>query len=337
MDTSSGTNPPPVHEFIQQQGGHQFIGQATNAHTQTFITTDRLTSSIEVGSQSDTHQLTFCLSNLLPRLNLASLWQTYKVNFIEASFYFHELRGEVTPASVPNVLLSVAPYSRDSRTGLATRQDIDPRSLPGCESKVFQAVVVTQLGSEGQVVKVQSTAGQAQMLKVQNGNPLYAINSVPGADVTNGEVYSAGKLSLVSGAGIDTTAWYTFIANIDMFQINNGSFNIDHVWDIVYKIGITFEGLRWVTEPLLLQLQGDSLGPDNTRKRLREFKEAVGSAAKLQKIRDFKKRDADNNEQLRTPPHLHMLPPSSQTEYIWDSTAQVLDPTNKDNGQDTKP
>ena len=135
-------------------------------------------------------------------------------------------------------------------------QTIDPRSIPGCQTKYINARVYYPniFGDPGQVTSsTVHRAGlvasnsyfttQPQMCVATNECPMYEVQPLGAANTLSGQTYSNAKLALLSAAGRDTTLWHAFITRVDTFDpvdrmvIIRGNF--------IAKINITFEGIRW--------------------------------------------------------------------------------------------
>ena len=93
--------------------------------------------------------------------------------------------------------LSVCPWSRSlfvSSTGALT---IDPRSVPGCSSKIFNHYMLNTDTTINRSIQIPDSP-RGDLLKVSNPDPQYPISSYGRANVHDGQTYSKNPLSLYS-------------------------------------------------------------------------------------------------------------------------------------------
>ena len=235
MDTHSAVGGPPDESFIQRQGSHLGVGGGTLKHTQDFIFRTTADFTIPNGSNSLTIPIVYTNAFLGPRLNPASIWQTYKVNSVNMEFIFEYL--DQTGGTEDKVhTLSVVPYNRSTVYANGNQQNIDPDNLPECQVKVFTSTGATE-----------DTVNQVQMLKVATNNPMYAIDTIGATNQSTigGQTYANGALSMQSAVGPDNTDWFSFLAKLELFRNNATGANLTFRYDVLGKVNLTFEGLRW--------------------------------------------------------------------------------------------
>ena len=298
MNTQAPDGGSPDDSFIQRQGGHQLIGGSSGRHVQDFFITEKLEVPAPVGVRNISNNTVFQLSQLGARLNPAKMFQTYKVKKIQEVYYY---AGHLsTQQSQPNLLLFRCPYSRDpfNNTG---NQDIDPRYLPGCQSKYIN----TGRNSGTPAAENSDTEGdQPQMLKVTNEHPMYSLNATESSGVAiGGQVYTDGHLSLTSRVGLDTTAWYGFINFWDLIATTTAE--TIYFFDVVRKVTIEFEGIRWGLNDIIVP-SSPSLGPDMASAKHGCSPFLYDSTMSLSEVlRDRTRGGRDSNEQLQASPRVH--------------------------------
>ena len=101
-----------------------------------FIYQTQLQATVNQGSQGT---IFFTLGNLGSRINVASLWQTYKLNSLELIAYqpFNFVSNAEFQYETDPFTLNLCPYSRDTLQGSGLLQNIDPQSIPGCQTQCF--------------------------------------------------------------------------------------------------------------------------------------------------------------------------------------------------------
>ena len=262
MDSHAPSGNSADDTFILQQGGHSGIHASTESHTQDFIVTGIHNFIITANQTESFNNLSINLATLGARINHASVWQTYKFNSI--TFYWYYAGADVTFPGEPgntteqvgDFVYSIAPYSRDARASTTTFQIIDPRSIPGCQVKYFNARLYypnifgdhnqdseTLVTRAGLVASASYFQTQPQMCVATNECPMYEVQPLGVANTLGGQVYSNAKLALLSAAGRDITLWHAFLTRIDTFDPVNRNTTIRG--NYIAKINVTFEGIRW--------------------------------------------------------------------------------------------
>lgn len=210
------------------------------------------------------NHITVGLATLGNRINHASVWQTYKINNVTINWYYagaDPIFSTTELASAENIgdlVVAICPFSWDPFLSSTTLQSFDIRSIPGCQLKYFNArLYYPRMYTEGEqntTTGIQAAASyyqtQPQMLKVLNECPMYNMQSVSEVGMQSGQVYSNNKLALLSAHGRDTNLWHSFLTQIHTFDTINRLTTIRE--NIIMRVNITFEGLRWEASNLFL-------------------------------------------------------------------------------------
>ena len=104
--------------------------------------------------------------------------------------------------------------------------------------------------NQGLVTSASYFQTRPQMLKVTNEKPQYAVQPLASTNTLGEEVYSNNPLALLSGAGRDNTVWHSFFARVDSF--NPVARSVIVRGNVIFKVNITFEGIRWNPPALFL-------------------------------------------------------------------------------------
>lgn len=246
MYTSAPQSAKVDHQFIQQQ--HFGVGHTSDVHTQDFLLPGSADAGISSGTSSTVQYITLTLTSFGNLIQMGNMFQTYKFNSVEAGFYYGGFTGTNAEPPRDGIFLSIIPYSRNFYTsGGSTNQAIAIRAIPGCAIKYFAAA--SQAGG----------TEQPQMLKCINNNPMYSISDVGQTGTATGQVFSNGALALQSGQGMgtDTTNWYCFMYETNVIGDVANALTIH--WNVLLKVNVTFEGLRWMPTVLFPPAEGSHL------------------------------------------------------------------------------
>ena len=237
------------------------VSALSETHTQDFVYTQVFNFTLGSNVRSGASTYGFSLADLGVRIGHASVWQTYKVNSITMEWFYAgadvTFGGTVGAATeqIGDIVVSIAPYSRDQRSTTATIQSLDPRSIPGTQVKYINArlyypnIFADGTGTsstrhtfnQGLVTSASYFQTQPQVLKVTNEKPQYAVQPLALTNTLGGEVYSNNSLALLSGAGRDNTVWHSFFARVDSFDPVARSVIVRG--NVIFKVNITFEGI----------------------------------------------------------------------------------------------
>ena len=165
---------------------------------------------------------------------------------------------------IGDIAVTIAPYSRDPRSSSAVVQSLDARSIPRAQVKYFNArlyyptIYADPIGGDSNNIQNQGLCGSAsyfrtqpQMVKCTNENPQYAVQPLAQTNILGGEVYSNHPLALLSAAGRDNTNWHCFVLRCDHFD--QVSRNITVRGNCLFRVNVTFEGIRWNPANLFLE------------------------------------------------------------------------------------
>lgn len=286
ITSSAPDGGPNDKTFVDIQGGHQLVGGSHGTHTQDFVYSTSWGIPLAANVRTGKSNITFRLSDLGNRINQATLWQTYKVNKISYWVYWAGYTVDLTTInaidhSPGNLALSIAPYSRSPFSSTSAEQNIDARSIPGCTTRFmptkFQVPHIYGISTTANTqdsIKHMSYFLQAQigahqqlhMVEVTNTNPMYEVSSVRGQTNTfNGAQYANANLALNTARGRDNTEWFALLVNVNMFA-NPPTITVAN-FNVLIKVNITFEGLRWAGSQLFDQEPGYALGYDSAPRR----------------------------------------------------------------------
>lgn len=232
METSTPRGGGEEHQFIQQQGGHVTTTGGA-AHTQDFIYLATGQYGFTTGQRSARALLGFQLSDLGSSIiNRFVVYQTYKLNSIQESFYFNTARRVFT-RQIPGVL-TVTPWSRN----YSDIQDRDPRQIPGAQIKYIN--VNKQISSAAL-----DNGQQPQMVTCINEKPLFQIPSARSNFDNDGLTYANGPLTLQRDQVGDDTIWRGFITEFRQFE--GAPESAIYRFNIIVRVNITLEGIQWLT------------------------------------------------------------------------------------------
>ena len=214
------------------------------SYTQSFIDIEEIIVPVASGASAATIAWDRSLTSLFgARLNMANLFQTYKLNWIKVQVG-QPIRGQ---GEFGPYLLAVAPYSRDEAYGPGgLSQGIQAIDLPGCTSRLVYPQSYEIHNTNGQLVSIadNNTLGEWALLTCTNDNPMYSVETVGAQNATSsGVFYGNGALSLQSREGVDATVWRCFLIEIKYPQARTTA--ITHHMPIVVTANLTFDGIKW--------------------------------------------------------------------------------------------
>ena len=114
----------------------------------------------------------------------------------------------------------------------------DPRSIGGCQAKILRAYV------KGTDDDPAQNPESGDLINCAAPNPLYSVPTLNNTQAIDGQQYSNKPLSLITNFGTDQSIWWFFLYRWDKYGSALAG-DAELTLNIMWKINITFTGLRW--------------------------------------------------------------------------------------------
>ena len=114
----------------------------------------------------------------------------------------------------------------------------DPRSIGGCQAKILRAYV------KGTDDDPAQNPESGDLINCAAPNPLYSVPTLNNTQAIDGQQYSNKPLSLITNFGTDQSIWWFFLYRWDKYESALAG-DAELTLNIMWKINITFTGLRW--------------------------------------------------------------------------------------------
>ena len=248
-DTTAPTTGHQDTRFATQIGGWLTVGPPTptpNGWTQDFIDHVIVSLSIAGNDQEISFSYGWNLASLGNRVSAAAIWQTYRLNSIEAIFtYIPGASFDQAGQSANRPFsLGIAPYSRNPLQAGNIISSVTAFSIPGCTAKTILYPGQSYRYVSGETQHFGPIGGDPQSIHVVNPCPMYQLDTFNrGSATQQGQTYSNAPVSCFNGSTTDITSWNCFLGSIHMYSAFSGMQSIQLA--VLNKVNITFEGVSW--------------------------------------------------------------------------------------------